>query len=120
MTLTNNIAHSLEKTFALQTSAHGCMLNFRGIGVLIKGKSGSGKSETAIGLVERGGALVADDHVKIRNSSGELTAYTEDFSRGFIEMRGIGIINVANIYGWALIVKLKIFWELISPTSTFL
>jgi len=78
MTLTNNIAHSLEKTFALQTSAHGCMLNFRGIGVLIKGKSGSGKSETAIGLVERGGALVADDHVKIRNSS---------------------VINVANIYG---------------------
>ena len=75
------------------------MLDFRGIGVLIKGKSGSGKSETAIGLVERGGALIADDHVKIRNVNGELTAFTDDFSRGFIEMRGIGIINVTNIYG---------------------
>jgi len=99
MTLTNKIAIILETTFAQETTAHGCMLHFRGIGVLIKGKSGSGKSETAVGLIERGGALIADDHVKIRNANGELTAYTEDFSRGFIEMRGIGIINVANIYG---------------------
>lgn len=99
ITVANSTAHQLERDFALTTTAHGCMLHFRGIGVLIKGKSGSGKSETAIGLVERGGALVADDHVKIRNTNGELTAYTEDFCRGFIEMRGIGIINVANIYG---------------------
>ncbi len=89
----------LEKEFALTTTAHGCMLHVRGIGVLIKGKSGSGKSETAIGLVERGGSLIADDHVKIRNVAGELTAYTDNFCRGFIEMRGIGIVNVANIYG---------------------
>ncbi len=99
MEISNKVAHHLEQKFSLLTTAHGCMLNFKGIGVLIKGKSGSGKSETAVGLIERGGALVADDHVKIRNIGGELTAYTEDFSRGFIEMRGIGIINVANIYG---------------------
>ncbi len=99
ITVANSTALQLEKEFSQTTTAHGCMINFRGIGVLIKGKSGSGKSETAIGLVERGGALVADDHVKIRNTNGELTAYTEDFCRGFIEMRGIGIINVANIYG---------------------
>ena len=96
-TFKTNLA--LEKVFAHTPTAHGCMLHVRGIGVLIKGKSGSGKSETAIGLVERGGSLVADDHVKIRNVAGELTAYTEDFCRGFIEMRGIGIVNVANIYG---------------------
>lgn len=95
----NSATFSLEHDFASTTTAHGCMLDFRGIGVLIKGKSGSGKSETAIGLVERGGALVADDHVKIRNVNGKLTAFTDDFSRGFIEMRGIGIINVTNIYG---------------------
>lgn len=89
----------LETEFAATTTAHGCMLHYRGVGILIKGKSGSGKSETATGLVERGGSLVADDHVKIRNVNGELTAYTEGFARGFIEMRGIGIINVANIYG---------------------
>lgn len=99
MRFMNSATFALENYFASSTTAHGCMLAFRGIGVLIKGKSGSGKSETAIGLVERGGALVADDHVKIRNVNGKLTAYTEDFSRGFIEMRGIGIINVSNIYG---------------------
>lgn len=99
MRFINSATFHLEHDFADTTTAHGCMLDFRGIGVLIKGKSGSGKSETAIGLVERGGALIADDHVKIRNVNGELTAFTDDFSRGFIEMRGIGIINVTNIYG---------------------
>ena len=99
MHFSNRAALCLETQFAQTTSAHGCMLHFKGFGVLIKGKSGSGKSETAIGLVERGAALVADDHVKIRNVGGELTAYTKDFSRGFIEMRGIGIVNVTNIYG---------------------
>ncbi len=99
MRFINSATFHLEHDFASTTTAHGCMLDFRGIGVLIKGKSGSGKSETAIGLVERGGALIADDHVKIRNVNGKLTAFTDDFSRGFIEMRGIGIINVTNIYG---------------------
>lgn len=99
MRFINSATFHLEHDFAPTTTAHGCMLEYRGVGVLIKGKSGSGKSETAIGLVERGGALIADDHVKIRNVNGELTAYTDDFSRGFIEMRGIGIINVTNIYG---------------------
>jgi HPr kinase/phosphorylase len=99
MRFINKATFYLEQDFAPTTTAHGCMLDFRGVGVLIKGKSGSGKSETAIGLVERGGALIADDHVKIRNVNGELTAFTDDFSRGFIEMLGIGIINVTNIYG---------------------
>ena len=99
MHFSNRAALCLETEFAQTTSAHGCMLHFKGFGVLIKGKSGSGKSETAIGLVERGAALIADDHVNIRNVGGELTAYTKDFSRGFIEMRGIGIVNVTNIYG---------------------
>jgi HPr kinase/phosphorylase len=99
MRFINSATFHLEHDFAPTTTAHGCMLDFRGIGVLIKGKSGSGKSETAIGLVERGGALIADDHVKIRNVNDQLTAFTDDFSRGFIEMRGIGIINVTNIYG---------------------
>ncbi len=99
MRFSNRAVRCLEKEFASTTSVHGCMLHFKGVGVLIKGKSGSGKSEAAIGLIERGAALIADDHVKIRNVSGQLTAYTKDFSRGFIEMRGIGIVNVTNIFG---------------------
>ncbi len=99
MHFSNRAALCLETEFAQTTSAHGCMMHYKGVGVLITGLSGSGKSETAIGLVELGAALVADDHVTIRNVGGELTAYTKEFSRGFIEMRGIGIINVTNIYG---------------------
>jgi HPr kinase/phosphorylase len=93
----------LEKEFADSISLHGCMVDYRGVGVLIMGKSGSGKSETAIGLLERGGALVADDLVRIRNLGGELIGASPDLSRGYIEMRGIGIINAANLYGLSAI-----------------
>ena len=99
MKFVNAATLQLENAFAPSTTRHGCMVDFRGVGVLIMGDSGAGKSEVAIGLLERGGALVADDMVIIRQVGGELEASTKDFSRGFIEMRGIGIINVANIFG---------------------
>lgn len=93
----------LEQAFAESTSVHGCMVDFRGVGVLIVGESGSGKSETAIGLLERGGALVADDLVRIRTHGDELITSSPDLARGYIEMRGIGIINAANLYGLSAI-----------------
>ncbi len=93
----------LENDFSPITTLHGCMVDVRGIGVLIMGKSGSGKSETAIGLIERGASLVADDMVRVKYVGGELMAYSPELSRGYIEMRGIGIVNVANLYGLAAI-----------------
>ena len=99
MKFVNAATLKLENAFAPSTTRHGCMVDFRGIGVLIMGDSGTGKSEIALGLLERGGALVADDLVTIRNVNGELSASTKEFSRGFIEMRGIGIINEANVFG---------------------
>ncbi|MEN9990760.1 MAG: HPr(Ser) kinase/phosphatase [Verrucomicrobiota bacterium] len=93
----------LENDFSPSTTLHGCMVDVRGIGVLIMGKSGVGKSETAIGLIEKGASLVADDMVRVKFSGGELIAYSPDLSRGYIEMRGIGIVNVANLYGLAAI-----------------
>ena len=99
MQFINAATLKLEKAFAPTTNRHGCMVDFRGVGVLIMGDSGVGKSEIALGLLERGGALVADDLVTIKNVNGELTASSKEFSRGFIEMRGIGIINVANVFG---------------------
>jgi HPr kinase/phosphorylase len=99
MKFVNAATLRLEDDFAPSTTRHGCMVDFRGVGVLIMGDSGSGKSEVAIGLLERGGALVADDMVILRKVGGELIASTKDFSRGFIEMRGVGIVNVANIFG---------------------
>jgi HPr kinase/phosphorylase len=103
MKFLNSATIILEHEFAESTSLHGCMVDFRGVGTLIMGKSGSGKSETAIGLLERGGALVADDLVRITNLGGELICSAPDLARGYIEMRGIGIINAANLYGLSAI-----------------
>ena len=103
MKFLNAATISLEHEFAPTVTVHGCMVDMRGTGVLILGKSGSGKSETAIGLLERGGSLVADDMVRVKHVGGELIATAPDLSRGYMEIRGIGIINVANLYGLASI-----------------
>ena len=103
MKFLNEATRSLEADFASTTTLHGVMVDYRGVGVLIMGKSGAGKSETAIGLLEKGAALVADDMVHVQGLGGELIASSPELSRGFIEMRGIGIINVANLYGLSAI-----------------
>ncbi|MGD9419591.1 MAG: HPr(Ser) kinase/phosphatase [Verrucomicrobiota bacterium JB025] len=103
MNFLNSATIRLEHDFAPSITLHGCMVDMRGVGVLIIGKSGSGKSETAIGLLERGASLVADDMVRIKYVGGDLTATSPDLSRGYMEIRGIGIINVANLYGLASI-----------------
>lgn len=99
----NTMSYQLEKDFAPSTSLHGCMIDYRGIGVLIVGKSGSGKSETALGLLEKGAALVADDLVRVKQQGKELYTECASIAQGFIEMRGIGIINVSNLYGLSAI-----------------
>lgn len=99
MTLVNRGTIILGDEFATSTTLHGCMVDVRGVGVLITGTSGIGKSEVSLGLVERGASLVADDMVTIRNISGHLIASSPKLSSGFIEIRGIGIINVTNLFG---------------------
>ena len=103
MKFLNEATIRLERDFAPRTTLHGCMVDYRGIGILIMGLSGSGKSETAIGLLEKGAALVADDVVYISQKAGELLTCSKDFARGYLEMRGIGVINVANLYGLSAI-----------------
>jgi HPr kinase/phosphorylase len=103
MNFLNAATIRLEHEFAPSVTLHGCMVDMRGVGILIVGKSGSGKSETAIGLLERGASLVADDMVRIKYVGGDLVATAPDLSRGYMEIRGIGIINVANLYGLASI-----------------
>jgi HPr kinase/phosphorylase len=103
MNFLNAATIRLEHEFAPSVTLHGCMVDMRGVGVLIVGRSGAGKSETAIGLLERGASLVADDMVRIKYVGGDLVATAPDLSRGYMEIRGIGIINVANLYGLASI-----------------
>lgn len=92
----------LELEFAPVTSEYGCMVDVQGIGVMVRGDSGSGKSECVLGLIERGASLVADDIIKYRAIEGrELIGTSPVTGRFHMEVRGIGIINVPAIFGVA-------------------
>ncbi|RKM55134.1 HPr(Ser) kinase/phosphatase [Butyrivibrio sp. X503] len=81
-------------------SIHGVLVDVYGVGVLITGESGIGKSETAIELIKRGHRLVSDDVVELRRVSEEtLIGSAPDITKHFIEMRGVGIIDVKTLYG---------------------
>ena len=90
----------LEELFAPRLSEHGTLMDVKGMGVLIRGDSGVGKSECALALIERGYSLVADDKVNIRLlNEHELVGTSNEINRGYMECRGLGIINIAEIFG---------------------
>lgn len=90
----------LEDKFAPRTHIHGTLLDIKGIGTLICGESGVGKSECALALIERGHSLVADDLTYVRRlSERELLGNSSELSRGYMECRGLGIINIAELFG---------------------
>ncbi len=90
----------LDWEFAPTTTLHGCMVDVTGIGILIQGDSGTGKSETVLGLLRRGASLVADDIVRLRNlQDREMIATAPELGRSYMEVRGLGIINVAALFG---------------------
>lgn len=90
----------LEDFFAPEMSIHGVLLDVYGVGTLIMGKSGVGKSECALALVRRGHRLVADDIVDIKLEEGQvLMGGGPELIRHHMEIRGLGIINIRNIFG---------------------
>jgi HPr kinase/phosphorylase len=90
----------LDNAFAPTQTVHGCLVDVQGIGVLIQGDSGSGKSESVIGLLQRGASLVADDAVRLRNvEDREIVGTAPDMTRDMIEIRGLGLLNVAALFG---------------------
>lgn len=94
------IIRYLNVQLAPRISKHGVLVEVYGEGILILGESGVGKSETALELVKRGHRLVADDVVEIRKvSDRSLVGTAPDIIRHFIEIRGIGILDVKNLYG---------------------
>lgn len=97
---TAEIVRWLNVELAPCISIHGVLVDVYGIGVLIMGESGIGKSEAALELIKRGHRLVSDDVVEIRKVSGEtLVGRAPDITRHFIELRGIGIVDVKMLYG---------------------
>lgn len=96
---TSRIIDYLNRALAPQITRHGVLMNIYGQGVLILGDSGIGKSETAIELLKRGHRLVGDDAVEIRRISDSLYGSAPELIRHYIEIRGVGVIDVQQLFG---------------------
>ena len=95
-----NITRILEDELAPFTTMHGVLVDVYGMGVLLLGDSGIGKSECALDLIQRGHRLVADDVVEIRKyPNGSLVGRAAEMIRYHMELRGIGIINIKHLFG---------------------
>lgn len=102
------LIHYLNLQLAPVETRHGVLVNVFGTGMLITGTSGVGKSEAALELIKRGHQLVADDVVMIKRiNESRLEGESPERVRHFMEIRGIGIINVANIYGAGAVQRRK-------------
>ncbi|MFC3041313.1 HPr(Ser) kinase/phosphatase [Virgibacillus xinjiangensis] len=96
----SRLTNYLESKFAPFTAIHGVLVDINGVGVLITGQSGVGKSETALELVKRGHRLVADDSVEIRQEDYDtLIGNSPALIEHLLEIRGLGIINVMTLFG---------------------
>jgi HPr kinase/phosphorylase len=91
---------ALEMMFAPRGTEIGSMVDILGVGVIIKGESGIGKSESVLALIERGYSLVADDATKVTLLDGkDVIGTSDEITRNHMEVRGIGIVNVAAMFG---------------------
>ncbi|MEY4005966.1 MAG: HPr kinase/phosphorylase [Verrucomicrobiota bacterium] len=100
MRFINHATLALEMMFAPQGTEIGSMVDILGIGVIIKGESGIGKSESVLALIERGYSLVADDATKVTLVDGhDVIGTSSELTRNHMEVRGIGIVNVAAMFG---------------------
>jgi HPr kinase/phosphorylase len=100
MNFVNLATLCIDNEFAPSVIEHATTLDIKGIGVMLRGESGVGKSECALALIERGYSLVADDLTLIKLlDERELMATSRPLNRGYMECRGIGIINVAEMFG---------------------
>src|SRR5437660_2440236 len=99
-TFIENVERFLEEALTASTSMHGVLIDVIGVGVLILGKSGIGKSELALDLVTRGHRLVADDIVDLKKKQGgSVYGWGSEIIKHHMEIRGIGIINIKDLFG---------------------
>lgn len=107
-TVIKGISYFLEDHLVPSTTLHGVLMEIYGLGVLLIGDSGVGKSESALDLISRGHSLVADDRVVVkRYPNGDLIGFSEGPLRHHMELRGIGIINVQDLFGLASVRERK-------------
>ena len=123
--LSGELSSYLDSRLAKRTSVHGVLMDIYGMGVLIQGDSGIGKSETGLELVKRGHRLVADDRVDIY-SKDEMTLWGEpaEIFKHLLEIRGVGIIDIMSLYGASAVkdssqVQLAVYLENYDTHKTF-
>lgn len=123
--LSGELSSYLDSRLAERTSVHGVLMDIYGMGVLIQGDSGIGKSETALELVKRGHRLVADDRVDIY-ARDEMTLWGEpaEILRHLLEIRGVGIIDIMSLYGASAVkdssqVQLSVYLENYDTSKQF-
>ena len=99
-TIVSSIVAYLKAALAPRITQHGVLMEIYGEGILLTGESGIGKSETAVELLKRGHRLIADDAVEIKKiSESRLVGTSPELIRNYIELRGIGVVNVAKLFG---------------------
>ena len=97
----------LDSKLAPVDNLHGVFLNVYGVGVLIVGDSGMGKSETALDLIKRGHILIADDRVDVSRVHNKIKGRAPELLKGMLEIRGIGVIDVAKMFGVTSILEVN-------------
>ncbi|MBI1870108.1 MAG: HPr(Ser) kinase/phosphatase [Chlamydiae bacterium] len=108
MVLVNQATLFLENVFAAVLTVSADLVEVYGIGVLIRGESGVGKSECALGLIERGHRLISDDVVRVRyTAGGRLVGTGDPLLRHHLEVRGLGIINIQTLFGAGCVMQEK-------------
>jgi len=103
----DGLTRFLEERLAPRLSIHGVLLDIYGVGVLLLGDSGVGKSECALDLIVRGHRLVSDDIVEIKRKGNVLNGSGPELTRYHMEVRGLGIINIKDLFGVAAVRYLK-------------
>jgi HPr kinase/phosphorylase len=121
MNFVNECTVLLEKLTAPRKRIQGTTMEIMGIGVLLRGDPGIGKSETALSLIERGYSLVSDDVTEIRRTSrGRIVCWANEVTRYHMEIRGLGIIHVPSLFGVSSIrrqTELDVVIDLKAPTG---
>lgn len=102
---TSDFYNFASKMLAPKKSVHGVLVEVNGSGVLLTGKSGIGKSETALDLVTKGHKLVSDDVVEITRIQDYLIGESPELTRHFMEIRGVGILDIERLYGVSAVIK---------------
>jgi HPr kinase/phosphorylase len=100
MNFINAATFAMENEFAPSVTEHGSMVDILGVGTMVRGSAGIGKSECVLGLMERGYPLVSDDVTRLRLIDGQyLLGTAPELTRHHMEVRGVGIINVSSMFG---------------------